>query len=283
MRRDCLAAVLVAAILWPGGAAAADLSAVDRSIKKEPAYRSRPKYCLLVFGPAAKHRVWVVLDGEALYVDKNGNGDLTDKGERFAAPGFKASSHPAHEGERSIEVGELSVGGLTHAKLTVAQTRYRRKVDDSRGLGGSTREEWQGYLDSIHRRVPGGVVYTVSLDLDMRCYGLFGGREARRVNHFAWIDQQGHLAFADRAGDAPVIHFGGPLTLRITPDDALCRGKDVKVTLCLGSRGLGRGAFATMCYDLVPKDVHPVVEFSFPGKMPGDRPMVEKYTLKERC
>jgi hypothetical protein len=74
-------------LLWPALANAADLSKVDRTIKKEPAYKGKPKYCLLVFGPEAKTRVWVVLDGTTLYVDTNGNGDLTDPGERFPNDG----------------------------------------------------------------------------------------------------------------------------------------------------------------------------------------------------
>ena len=61
----------------------ADLTKIDRTIAKEPAYKSKPKYCLLVFGPEAKTRVWLVLDGEVLYVDRNGNGDLTEKDEMF--------------------------------------------------------------------------------------------------------------------------------------------------------------------------------------------------------
>ncbi|HEY8506570.1 MAG TPA: hypothetical protein VIL46_18450, partial [Gemmataceae bacterium] len=65
---------LIAAALAAGGllppAAAADLSKVDRSIRKEPACQTKaPKYCLLVFGPAADYRVWLVLDGDTLYVD----------------------------------------------------------------------------------------------------------------------------------------------------------------------------------------------------------------------
>src|SRR5262249_5271366 len=56
----------------------------DRTIAKEPAYRSKtPKYGLLVFGPEAKSRAWVVLDGDFLYVDRNCNGDLTEEGERL--------------------------------------------------------------------------------------------------------------------------------------------------------------------------------------------------------
>jgi hypothetical protein len=63
-------------------AVAADLTTVERTIAKEPAYKNKPKYCLCVFGPEAKTRVWLVLDGNVLYVDRNGNGDLTEKDER---------------------------------------------------------------------------------------------------------------------------------------------------------------------------------------------------------
>jgi RNA polymerase sigma factor (sigma-70 family) len=57
----------------------ADLSKIDRTIKKEPTYKSKPKYCLLVFGPQAKTRIWLVLDGDDVYVDRDANGDLAGK------------------------------------------------------------------------------------------------------------------------------------------------------------------------------------------------------------
>jgi hypothetical protein len=59
------------------------LKKIDRKIVKQPTYEKQPKYCLVVFGAEAKFRVWLVIDGDALYVDRNGNGDLTDKGEKF--------------------------------------------------------------------------------------------------------------------------------------------------------------------------------------------------------
>jgi len=59
------------------------LKKIDRKIRKEPVYGKSPKYCLVAFGTEAKFRVWLVIDGDALYVDLNGNGDLTDKGEKF--------------------------------------------------------------------------------------------------------------------------------------------------------------------------------------------------------
>ena len=85
----CPSRLLSAALLVAVGlttANAADITRIDRTLKNEPKYITRtPKYCLLVFGPQAKTRVWVVLDGDVLYLDRNGNGDLTDPGERIAA------------------------------------------------------------------------------------------------------------------------------------------------------------------------------------------------------
>ena len=68
----------IALTTWAGPISAADLTQIDRTIAKEPAYQGKPKYCLLVFGPEAKFRVWVVRDGNVTYVDRSGNGDLTE-------------------------------------------------------------------------------------------------------------------------------------------------------------------------------------------------------------
>src|SRR5262245_16708877 len=77
--------IVIPAITWlalsPVLAEATDLTKIDRTIAKEPTYKTKPKYGLLVFGPEAKAHVWLVLDGDVLYVDKNGNGDLTEKDE----------------------------------------------------------------------------------------------------------------------------------------------------------------------------------------------------------
>ena len=82
MKVVCWVVVLKCAAFWCLTASAGDLAKVDRTLKKEPAYQSKaPKYCLLVFGPQAKTRVWLVLDGDTLYIDRNGNGDLTEQGE----------------------------------------------------------------------------------------------------------------------------------------------------------------------------------------------------------
>ena len=89
---------------------AADSIQVERRIAKEPAYQSRsPKYCLLVFGAEAKTRVWLVLDGDTLYVDRNANGDLTEANERIKRNGKK------------FEAGEITerAGKAKYAHLRV--------------------------------------------------------------------------------------------------------------------------------------------------------------------
>src|SRR5712692_3344625 len=103
-----LTAIPVARGQNPGATLAADLTKIDRKIAKEPAYQSQPKYCLLVFGPEAKTRVWIVLDGDTLYVDRNGNGDLTEEGEKVGLPKFTEIDTGFVAGQRQHAVGELT-------------------------------------------------------------------------------------------------------------------------------------------------------------------------------
>jgi len=67
------------------------LAAVSRSAEspgpalREPTYASgEPGYLVVAFGREEQCRVWLVLDGERLFVDRNGNADLTEPGERIA-------------------------------------------------------------------------------------------------------------------------------------------------------------------------------------------------------
>jgi hypothetical protein len=94
---------------------AGDLTKVDRSIAKEPTYRAKPKYCLLVFGPEAKTRVWLALDDDVLYVDRNGNGDLTEDGERIAGQRdggelvFNAGTIVGVDGKRRYPLSRITI------------------------------------------------------------------------------------------------------------------------------------------------------------------------------
>src|SRR5262249_51630932 len=63
-----------------------------------------------------KSKVWVVLDGNTLYVDRNGNGDLTEDGERLDPIEANAPS-PA------FLVGGLTVGGAKHTDFFFGTVR----------------------------------------------------------------------------------------------------------------------------------------------------------------
>ena len=181
MTRVAWAVCLVGLLAQPA-ASAPDLTKIDRSIRKEPAYRTKsPKYCLLVFGLEAKTRVWLVLDEDTLYVDRDGDGDLTGADERVTVPEFKPGDGPFHEGEREIELGSVKDGELTHTGLTFSQTRYRKTLGKLDADQKVKAVEWQAYLDRIHRDVPDGVADMVSVKLA-------GPDEKAPILWFAWID-----------------------------------------------------------------------------------------------
>src|SRR5262249_17112368 len=97
---------LVALLAAATQATATDLAKVPRTIAKEPAYETKnPRYCLLVFGENASPRVWLVLDGETLYVDRKGTGDLTAKEAKLSLPKFEGG-----EGG-GIDVGRRQIMG----------------------------------------------------------------------------------------------------------------------------------------------------------------------------
>ena len=52
-----------------------DLTKIDRTIAKEPAYQSKsPSYGLLVFGPEAKSRAWATVNKDSGGGKKSGSG-----------------------------------------------------------------------------------------------------------------------------------------------------------------------------------------------------------------
>jgi hypothetical protein len=246
---------------------AADLTKIERSICKEPAYQSKtPRYCLLVFGPEAKSRVWLVLDGKTLYVDRNGNGDLTDDGEKIAA---KKGTDWLEED--LFEVDEIRPDERTHKNLTLSV----RKVDNLAARDESLRE--------AIARLPQGRGCSLSISVELP--GWKGRGAGGRINQAAGLyDSHGFLMFADKPHDAPIIHFGGPWQMQSDTRNRLMVGQEGELVVSIGTRGLGAGTTAYLFYaDTVPENVHPRVEITYPPAKPGEPPLKHLYELKERC
>ncbi len=116
-----------------------DLSKVDRRLI-EPAGLVKSRYCLLVFGPQAKSRVWLVVDGETIYVDRNGNGDLREAGE--ALPPSERSDEKQVGGYQqwTYSLGDLTPDGQSEKHAGLKLVRYRE--DD--GPINSVLSVWVG-------------------------------------------------------------------------------------------------------------------------------------------
>ncbi|MBI3410878.1 MAG: hypothetical protein HY040_21290 [Planctomycetes bacterium] len=186
--RSVVCVLLLAAC---GVATAGDLSKVDRTILKEPKYTGKPKYCLLVFGAEAKHRVWLVQDGDTLYVDRNGNGDLTEVGEKVAAT---KSLPGVAEGAFQFDVGELHVGGKTHKGLEVSVFPLKLVADNPNVLA-------LPQVGAAIKKRPDAL--TGQLAIDVECASLKGGGVGGRVSYMLTIfDTNGVLEFGAKPADA---------------------------------------------------------------------------------
>lgn len=245
---------------------AADLSSVSRKITKEPKYQSQPKYCLLVFGPEAKTRVWLVQDGPVLYVDRNGNGDLTDAGERLAA----TKSEYADEGDYTFKVGEIRDGNRRHTDLVVSVTKLQNIAAQDPTAARLLTKNPKARANSVR----------VAMDQPRWKGTGVGGR----VDWQTSLDFNDLLQFSDKPQDAPIIHFGGPLQATLFGQNRLTIDRDEDVVLGVGAPGVGPGTTAFIGYEgLMPENLYPVLEITYPPKKAGDTPVQERYELKERC
>jgi hypothetical protein len=234
----CLCALVLA-----GGASAsarpADLTRIERAIVKEPCYKSKPRYCLLVFGPEAKTRVWLVLDGDVLYVDRNGSGDLTEKGKGVAlSRALGDITEPGHGPKHTALTVTASEDGGMVVTIT-AEGKYRQR---------------SGRVTFAARSQEAPIVH-------------FNGPISVRFSSAVADSDRGKVARA--AADMS----SRELLLRQLEKESRLPGerrltKTVSLGAVIGTAGLGEGTFATyMARDILgqPND-RIVVEAAFPNQ-----------------
>ncbi len=140
-RQLALACLIAAAVSFATAAAEDSASAdkpvlpplgkVSRNILKEPTYKATPRYALMVFGLQAETRVWMVEDGNVLYVDKNANGDLTDDGQPLEPSNVRQLNQSGTQRDYNYLLDEIvpADGSAKHTKLDLRRWNYENPED----------------------------------------------------------------------------------------------------------------------------------------------------------
>jgi hypothetical protein len=237
---------VAAAALLVGAAAlhAADLAKVQRTIGREPKYESdSPRYCLMVFGPEAKERVWLVLDGKSLYVDRNANGDLTDEGERLGVE--TPDQDPAQ-----FESTELTLNGKQHKFKFYAFGWFDYRDGKAEAIDPSIDVWWN----------------------DKQRFGAWGDQESPlRFSDSPRTAPIVHIGGPLQMG----FEVRHPLTKR--------EEGTFDLNTAVGTKGLGPGTFAHLVYNVIPDDVFPQATLEFPSADPKGRPIKIEMPIKHRC
>ena len=119
------------------------VSHFDRSIIKEPAYQSTPKYSLITLGDSGDVRVWMVEDGKRLFVDKNANGDLTDDGPPIEPSNVRHLDANRWDFEYVLDA-ITPTNGSRHTSFVLRRWNYEDK-EDSYGLSLSVNGQMPMY------------------------------------------------------------------------------------------------------------------------------------------
>jgi hypothetical protein len=248
-----------------GPASAADLSKIDRTIAKEPRYQSKPGYCLLVFGADAKTKVWLVLDGDVLYVDRNGSGDLTE-GEKEVR---------REKSERQVP-GSFRCGDIVPAD---GKARYRR-------LRVSGSPEEGGMVVAINE----GGKHVQTAGVDVNGFLVFADSpEQAPVVHFDGPLTMGLVPATEVTRSATLVKKGDRTeVVRETTVRAILPrfergGKDADLRVAVGTVGQGKGTFAAIHHTGLASGIHPVAELEFPHQASPKGPIHITLALRNRC
>lgn len=223
-----------------------DLSQVDRRIAKQPAYRARrPLYGLLVLGPAAQARIWMVLDQsdpgggryDVLYLDRDADGDLTDPAERL--------------------VGRAEADGV----------RFRLP---------ELKDPATGAVHTDFSARVSGPSPTVMVSLMWRGRSKMGGGYPQDPN-------DGYLRFGDTAAAAPVLwaNGDGPFQFQRWYGGRLTIGEGDDFKVFVGQRGAGANSFWAFQEHVLPEAEGVQATLLYRDAQDKERRVV--CLLKERC
>jgi hypothetical protein len=270
MRTIPIAAILLAFLASASNAEVSlpDLTKIDRKISHEPHYQNTPHYALLVFGPKAEHRSWLVFDGDTVaYLDRNGNGDLTEPGERIeldlkATSEIKLGGSSAYRAMNVFHLGKVAGSELTF-QLWVRNPDFDAAHDEFYRDRFREWDEKNWMNGSLYRLAAGGA------------------------------GAQNPVLLTATADEAQISHLGGPLTFELKWQDHQKLEPWPKETIFdvhIGSRNLSakncvhRGfGFSPLTTTEVPLEVRPIAKFEFPSVSPKGESIIRELPLDQRC
>ncbi|OAI53291.1 hypothetical protein AYO47_05160 [Planctomyces sp. SCGC AG-212-M04] len=251
-----------------------DLSKIDRSIRKEPAYVSTPRYALLAFGLEAEHRSWLVIDGEEIgYIDRNGNGDLTDPEDKIELDRKATAAIRLASTKQTKSVNVFPLGQLAGTKLIFQLWAPNPEYDLEKDEKWKSSPESLAYLRMVR---------------DKKC--LNGSLMRVAEGH---MQAQNPLLLAPRPDEAQICHLGGPLTFKLRwgkRQQLEQAPKESVFEVSIGSKNLPPTDFEEIGFNFsplttseVPPDLHPVATFEVPSATPGGPPTRREVVLNQRC
>jgi hypothetical protein len=246
-------------------AKATDLSRIDRTIAREPRYQSKPRYCLLVFGLDASTKVWLVLDGDVLYVDRNANGDLTGEDKKVRrgkapgqVPGDFACGEIVQANGKTICRG-LAVSGSPEEGDMWVTVNLDGKHVQSAGV------DTNGYLQFADS--PGGAPIVH-----------FNGPLTIGLAPETEITQS--ASFVKKGNGVEIIR---KRTARVILPTFVRGDKNAELRVRVGTVGQGKGTFARVHHKELAEGIHPVAELEFPHRVPAKGTIKIKLAIPDRC
>ena len=247
MRMVFFLSMVLFAIVNSPAAEPLDLSRSDRKITKEPEYTAKqPLYGLVVIGPDAKKRYWMVLDKssadnekyDVVYVDFNGNGDLTEPTEKVTAKS---------DGSRV----RFQFPDVIDLKTGIKHTGFNLSIADRDPATQMASLLWKGE----HK---------------------FGGGYPENPDN-------GYFRFGSSPEIAPILWMNGdgPFRFQRWYSGELRIGEADDFKVFLGVLGVGQSSFCAFQHHVLPED-EPVVATLIYNDKDGKERRV-KSVLEDRC
>jgi hypothetical protein len=235
--------------------------------RKEPRYEKEPRYALLVFGLKREQRVWMVLDGATLYVDRNGNGDLTEPGKRI---------EPNNPKDGSNRFG----GSGSHTHFDIFEFSVQVLAT------GTSKFRLEHWIRAEN--------FTPATDFDKKWHAAW--LKLRWENTTLWrLEGRGQgqtpVLFMPKPADAQVCTLDGPLTfvVKMPEQQVLQRGEagcDLAFHIAVigrPHRGAEQQFYNPLATKEVPEGAYLEVGIEYPAKTANTPPLRRKYLLKQRC